>query len=236
MVEDVRLALEGKGHVHFYGRPGGVVPMPVELSRIISRHYYQAQAGRQEEEAMKTVYARPKLLKEAHFHYCPGCGHGIINRLLMEVIEEMDLQGRRHLRRSGRVRHAPLQLLRDRRDRVGPRPRRRRGHRHQAGAAAEPGLLLPGRRRPGRHRHRRGLPRRQPGREHHRDLRQQRRVRHDRRPDGADHAARPGDHHHPDGTRRRARRPPGAHLRGLRPARRHVLPGARGRQQAGRGA
>ena len=42
---------------------------------------------------MKTVYARPKLLKEAHFHYCPGCGHGIITRLLMEVIEEMDLQG-----------------------------------------------------------------------------------------------------------------------------------------------
>ena len=41
---------------------------------------------------MKTVYARPKLLKEAHFHYCPGCGHGIITRLLMEVIEEMDLQ------------------------------------------------------------------------------------------------------------------------------------------------
>jgi len=42
---------------------------------------------------MRIVYERPKLLKEAHFHYCPGCGHGIINRLLMEVIEEMDLQG-----------------------------------------------------------------------------------------------------------------------------------------------
>ena len=41
--------------------------------------------------AYKPVYKRPKLLKEAHFHYCPGCGHGIINRLLMEVIEEMDL-------------------------------------------------------------------------------------------------------------------------------------------------
>jgi len=41
---------------------------------------------------MKTVYARPKLLKEADFHYCPGCGHGIINRLIMEVIEEMGLQ------------------------------------------------------------------------------------------------------------------------------------------------
>jgi len=45
MVEDVRLALEGKGHLHFYGRPGGVIPMPVELYRIISRHYYQAHAG-----------------------------------------------------------------------------------------------------------------------------------------------------------------------------------------------
>ncbi len=46
MVEDVRLALEGRGRVHFYGRPGGVAPMPVELYRIISRHFYQAQADR----------------------------------------------------------------------------------------------------------------------------------------------------------------------------------------------
>lgn len=41
---------------------------------------------------MKKVYTRPKTLKEAHFHYCPGCGHGIINRLLMEVVDEMDLR------------------------------------------------------------------------------------------------------------------------------------------------
>ena len=44
MVEDVRLALEGRGHIHFYGRPGGVIPMPIELSRIIARHYLQAQS------------------------------------------------------------------------------------------------------------------------------------------------------------------------------------------------
>ncbi len=44
MIEDVKLALEGKGRVHFYGRPGGVIPMPIELARIISRHYLQAQA------------------------------------------------------------------------------------------------------------------------------------------------------------------------------------------------
>lgn len=46
MIEDVRLALEGRGAIHFYGRPGGVIPSPVELYRIISRHYYQSQRRR----------------------------------------------------------------------------------------------------------------------------------------------------------------------------------------------
>jgi 2-oxoglutarate/2-oxoacid ferredoxin oxidoreductase subunit beta len=41
---------------------------------------------------VKKIYTRPKTMKEAHFHYCPGCGHGIINRLLMEVVEEMGLR------------------------------------------------------------------------------------------------------------------------------------------------
>jgi 2-oxoglutarate ferredoxin oxidoreductase subunit alpha len=46
MVEDVKLSLGDKGRIHFYGRPGGVVPSPVELSRIISRHYYQSKKGK----------------------------------------------------------------------------------------------------------------------------------------------------------------------------------------------
>ncbi len=41
MVEDVRLAIEGAGEVHFYGRPGGVIPTPLELSRVIASQYYQ---------------------------------------------------------------------------------------------------------------------------------------------------------------------------------------------------
>jgi 2-oxoglutarate ferredoxin oxidoreductase subunit alpha len=45
MVDDVKLALDGKGHIHFYGRPGGVIPTPVELFRIIHRHYLQAQSA-----------------------------------------------------------------------------------------------------------------------------------------------------------------------------------------------
>jgi 2-oxoglutarate ferredoxin oxidoreductase subunit alpha len=37
MVDDVRLALNGKAECDFYGRPGGVVPAPQELARIIER-------------------------------------------------------------------------------------------------------------------------------------------------------------------------------------------------------
>lgn len=43
---------------------------------------------------MKQIYARPKCLKEAHFHYCPGCGHSIVNRLIAEVVDEMELRDR----------------------------------------------------------------------------------------------------------------------------------------------
>jgi 2-oxoglutarate ferredoxin oxidoreductase subunit alpha len=45
MVEDVRLALEGSGEVHFYGRPGGVIPTPLEIARVISSQYYQKRLG-----------------------------------------------------------------------------------------------------------------------------------------------------------------------------------------------
>lgn len=41
MVEDVRLSLEGKGEVFFYGRPGGVIPTPVDVATIIGSRYYQ---------------------------------------------------------------------------------------------------------------------------------------------------------------------------------------------------
>jgi len=41
MVEDVRLALNGESAIYFYGRPGGIVPTPVEVQRLITRQYYQ---------------------------------------------------------------------------------------------------------------------------------------------------------------------------------------------------
>jgi 2-oxoglutarate ferredoxin oxidoreductase subunit alpha len=45
MVEDVKLALEGAGEIHFYGRPGGIIPNPLEISRVISSQYYQRKLG-----------------------------------------------------------------------------------------------------------------------------------------------------------------------------------------------
>jgi len=38
------------------------------------------------------VYKKPSTLTEMPFHYCPGCGHGIIHKILMEVIEESNIQ------------------------------------------------------------------------------------------------------------------------------------------------
>jgi len=41
---------------------------------------------------MKKIFSRPKSLKRVHFHYCPGCGHSIIHRIMTELIDEMGLQ------------------------------------------------------------------------------------------------------------------------------------------------
>jgi 2-oxoglutarate ferredoxin oxidoreductase subunit beta len=42
---------------------------------------------------MKKVFSRPKSLKSTPFHYCAGCGHSIIHRVLCEVIDEMGIRG-----------------------------------------------------------------------------------------------------------------------------------------------
>jgi 2-oxoglutarate ferredoxin oxidoreductase subunit alpha len=41
MVDDVKLSLEGSREVSFYGRPGGVIPTPKEVLRVITRIYHQ---------------------------------------------------------------------------------------------------------------------------------------------------------------------------------------------------
>lgn len=42
---------------------------------------------------MKTVFERPKSLSPVQMHYCPGCTHGIVHRLVAEVLDELDICG-----------------------------------------------------------------------------------------------------------------------------------------------
>jgi 2-oxoglutarate ferredoxin oxidoreductase subunit beta len=41
---------------------------------------------------MKIVARRPESLTDAKFHYCPGCTHGIIHRLVAECLDELELR------------------------------------------------------------------------------------------------------------------------------------------------
>jgi 2-oxoglutarate ferredoxin oxidoreductase subunit beta len=41
---------------------------------------------------MKKIYSRPRALTDKQTHYCPGCSHGIVHRLIAEIIDELDIQ------------------------------------------------------------------------------------------------------------------------------------------------
>ena len=43
---------------------------------------------------MAVVFEKTKVLTDATLHYCPGCTHGIIHRLVAEAIDELGIQGR----------------------------------------------------------------------------------------------------------------------------------------------
>ena len=91
------------------------------------------------------VYAKPKLITDNVMHYCPGCSHGTVHKLIAEVIEEMGLEDRT-------VGISPVgcsvfayNYIRHRLDRGGARTRP--GHRFggETPLAGEHGLHVPGR-------------------------------------------------------------------------------------------
>jgi len=43
---------------------------------------------------MAVVFEKPKALTDTPFHYCPGCPHGIIHRLVAEVMDELGIEGK----------------------------------------------------------------------------------------------------------------------------------------------
>lgn len=100
MIEDVRLATRDRVPVSFYGRTGGMVPLPEEvLAEIKSWRDRSGRQARIEEEPMMTegedlVFSRPESLSNVVTHYCPGCIHGITHRLIADAMDELGIRER----------------------------------------------------------------------------------------------------------------------------------------------
>ena len=45
------------------------------------------------DKEMKVVFERPHALLPVVTNYCPGCAHGIVNRLVAECLDELDVEG-----------------------------------------------------------------------------------------------------------------------------------------------
>jgi len=43
-------------------------------------------------EGVELVWEKPDTLTANRMHYCPGCGHGVVHKILMEVVQEMGIQ------------------------------------------------------------------------------------------------------------------------------------------------
>ena len=41
---------------------------------------------------MKKVFEKPKMLTDVPFHYCPGCSHGIVHRLVANAIDKLNAE------------------------------------------------------------------------------------------------------------------------------------------------
>ncbi len=38
------------------------------------------------------VYAKPELMNNVPMHYCPGCSHGVVHKLIAEIVAEMGME------------------------------------------------------------------------------------------------------------------------------------------------
>ena len=43
-------------------------------------------------DGLEIVYVKPRTLTDTPMHYCPGCGHGVVHKILMEVVDELKIQ------------------------------------------------------------------------------------------------------------------------------------------------
>jgi 2-oxoglutarate/2-oxoacid ferredoxin oxidoreductase subunit beta len=41
---------------------------------------------------MKPVFSKPNSIRDISTHYCAGCGHGVVHRLIAEIVDEMNIR------------------------------------------------------------------------------------------------------------------------------------------------
>jgi len=44
------------------------------------------------QNGFEVVWEKPETLTETKLHYCPGCSHGVVHKILMEVVQELNIQ------------------------------------------------------------------------------------------------------------------------------------------------
>ena len=115
MLEDVKLALNGARPVEFLSRVGGNVPSHEEVLRWSSELAERGARSRriaggadgkcltQPDAEYEVVHSRAKSFYERYerkeelqhqTHFCPGCGHGTVHKMLAEAIDELGVQDR----------------------------------------------------------------------------------------------------------------------------------------------
>lgn len=63
-----------------------------EKQMLDGEHYENMIAEESVCTVENLVYETPNsALYDTPMHYCPGCGHGVVNRLIAEVVEELDI-------------------------------------------------------------------------------------------------------------------------------------------------
>jgi len=60
--------------------------------KVLPATSLNAQAPVCHDEEYDIVYHRPSTMVDVNMHYCPGCAHSLVHKLIMEVVEEMDIQ------------------------------------------------------------------------------------------------------------------------------------------------
>jgi len=66
--------------------------MQTEQDNLLSNTPAGSAAACNSDEAYELVYHRPATMVDVPMHYCPGCAHSLVHKLIMEVVEEMGIQ------------------------------------------------------------------------------------------------------------------------------------------------